>query len=629
MRLTPLHPMRWSGLRSAAALTDIHPPRTARIHITASSVAFAGLVLHLPYRLAVSIAGTLVPVGAHVTRLERARRAALRLKIHLSDTQLIAVLATFLSVAFYVWYAQQGLTLAYDDSIGHMLIARRVLIGGHPGLAQFGSVWPPLTHILMLPLIWNDDLYRSGFAGAFPSMIAYVLSAIYTFHLGALAFGSRTAGWVAALALMLNPNVLYMQSTPMTELSLICAAVIAIYYAVSWAHDAHTADLVKCAAATAAGTLIRYDGWALALVLALIIGYIAWRRGGWIYAESHLLLFGVLAFAGCAAWLVYNRVIFGNWLEFYDGPYASKTQQSTTIAVAHVPTLGDPLASLNTYGFATIDTAGALLAGAAVLGIVGWLAQRRYSLQTLPIIAGLVPFIFNWLSLVKGISIIETPEISFSGANTYYNERYGMMMLPAIVLFAAWLAMRSRPLLVAIFLLILSFTVSDGFLNTPYALQDPLQGVKMPGRMEAQQVGQWMDAHCRGGHILVGAGSLSTAIFSSQLPDASFVTEGDGADFYAALAHPEQAVSCIAMAQHSSNYDAVWDKLHTRQDWRQYFVLRAVIHSVELYQRVGNVASPAPSATTLPGSRCCQLVSQTAAPAHVPRRRASYSQLIE
>lgn len=636
MRHTPRHtpslPVQWLGLRVAAALAGISPTSTRTTPLTNTPAADAPTrrVMNLPQRLAASIAGTLAPVGARVARREQAQRAALRLRIHLGDAQLVALLATALSIAFYIWYAQQGLTLVYDDAIGHMMIARRVLVGSHPGLAQFGSVWPPFTHILMLPLVWNDDLYRSGFAGAFPSMVAYVLSAIYMLRLGRLAFASRTAGWIAALALMLNPNVLYMQSTPMTELGLICSAVIAIYYAVAWAHDARTADLVKCAAAAAAGTLIRYDGWALAFALTLIVGFIAWRRGGWTYTESHLLLFGMLAFAGCAAWLLYNRVIFGNWLEFYDGPYASKTQQSTTIAVAHVPTLGDPQVSLNTYGFTMIDSAGALLTVAALLGMLGWLVRRRYSLQTLPILAALVPFLFNWLSLIKGTSIIETPEITFGGAHTYYNERYGMMMLPAIALFAAWLAMRNRPLLVATFLLILSFTASDGFLSTPYALQDPLQGVKMPGRVEATRVGQWMNAHCQNGHILLSAGSLSTAIFASQLPDTAFVTEGDGSDFSAALVHPEQSVSCIAMAQHSSNYDAVWDRLHGRQDWRQYFVLRKVIDSVELYQQVGPVAARAPSAAGVqPGSVCCQQASLSAVSARDVPHKSIYRRYFE
>lgn len=604
--LTPPPPMQWLGLRAIAALAAIHLTRSTHISDTPSRAASAGgQALDLPHRLAASIAGTLAPVRTLVTRRDHATRASLRLSIRLGDAQLIALLATALSIAFYIWYAQQGLTLAYGDSISHMMIARRVLVSRHPGLAQFGTVWPPFTHILMLPLVWNDDLYRSGFAGAFPSMLAYVLSAVYMLRLGRLAFASRAAGWIAALALMLNPSVLYMQSTPMTEMGLICTAVIAIYYAVSWAHNPRAADLVKCATATAAGTLIRYDGWALALALTVILGFIAWRRWGWTYAESHLLLFGTLAFAGCASWLVYNRVIFGNWLEFYNGPYAAMTQQSGIQTIAHVPTVGDPLASLNTYGFATIDTAGALLTGVALSGLLGWLVRRRYSLRTLPILAALIPFLFNWLSLVKGVSIIETPEIVFSSAHTYFNERYGMMMLPAIALFMAWLATRNRPLLTAILLLVLFFTVSDGFLSAPYALQDPLHGANLPGRVEAKLVGQWMRAHCQDGETLASAGSLSPEIFSAQLPDTAFVTEGDGADFAAALAHPEQSVSCIAMLPDSGNFDPVWSKLHDRQDWRQYFVLRKVIDSVELYQRVGNVAGLSPE-TPVANVACCQ-----------------------
>ncbi|HEV8193680.1 MAG TPA: hypothetical protein VGP82_19680, partial [Ktedonobacterales bacterium] len=138
----------------------------------------------------------------------------------------VALLASVASVAGYAYYVQQGLTLAYADAISHMMIAHRVFSSATPGLAQLGTVWLPLNHILMLPLVWNDALFRDGFAGAFPSMLAYVVSAVYMYRLGALVFSSRVAGWAAALTLMLNPSVLYMQSTPMSELDLICFAVV-------------------------------------------------------------------------------------------------------------------------------------------------------------------------------------------------------------------------------------------------------------------------------------------------------------------------------------------------------------------------------------------------------------------
>ncbi|HEX6544228.1 MAG TPA: hypothetical protein VF040_20905, partial [Ktedonobacterales bacterium] len=76
----------------------------------------------------------------------------------------VALLASTASVASYVYYVQQGLTLAYPDSISHMMIARRVFASSHPGLAQLGTVWLPLNHILMLPFVWNDTLFHDGFA---------------------------------------------------------------------------------------------------------------------------------------------------------------------------------------------------------------------------------------------------------------------------------------------------------------------------------------------------------------------------------------------------------------------------------------------------------------------------------
>jgi len=37
------------------------------------------------------------------------------------------------------------LTLAYGDAISHMMIARRVVAGRTPGLAQLGTTWLPST----------------------------------------------------------------------------------------------------------------------------------------------------------------------------------------------------------------------------------------------------------------------------------------------------------------------------------------------------------------------------------------------------------------------------------------------------------------------------------------------------
>ena len=87
----------------------------------------------------------------------------------LEDPWLLAtfVIACVASSASCWYFFQHHQILLYDDSISHLRIARRVFDNTTPGLAQLGGVWLPLPHVLMLPFIWNDYLWRTGLAGSF------------------------------------------------------------------------------------------------------------------------------------------------------------------------------------------------------------------------------------------------------------------------------------------------------------------------------------------------------------------------------------------------------------------------------------------------------------------------------
>ena len=62
----------------------------------------------------------------------------------------------------------------------HVNIARKVV--DHPEdsfwqrYVQIGSPWLPLQTILMLPLVANDSLWRSGVAGSLISMLGFVVA---------------------------------------------------------------------------------------------------------------------------------------------------------------------------------------------------------------------------------------------------------------------------------------------------------------------------------------------------------------------------------------------------------------------------------------------------------------------
>src|SRR5260370_15266794 len=91
------------------------------------------------------------------------------------------VTACITSIAAWWYYFQHQGILLYGDAYGHLRIARAVFDGPSVSFAQLGGVWLPLQHVLMLPFIWNDYLWRTGLAGSIPAMACYIVSCIYLY----------------------------------------------------------------------------------------------------------------------------------------------------------------------------------------------------------------------------------------------------------------------------------------------------------------------------------------------------------------------------------------------------------------------------------------------------------------
>ena len=215
--------------------------------------------------------------------------------------------------------------------------------------------------------------------------------------------------------------------------------------------------------------------------------------------------------------------------------------------------------------------------------------------------------------------------------HTYFNERYGMMMIPAAALFigylagalcrlpesreiawlSRWLSARAGRIpmrlsaarasgaaralwrhygaALGLVPLAIAASVSLGitFGGTPYALEDPLRGISAGGRVQIIAETDWLKAHARAsGTILAGYSSYGSVIFLSGFPDHTFVTDSDGTLFRSALEHPERTATWILMDGNADPRDPVWQALHDRQDWRQFYILRAVIGSTQIYERI-------------------------------------------
>src|ERR1700686_3136742 len=87
----------------------------------------------------------------------------------------VAGVAVLVSLFSFLYYLQRGDLLLYGDAVAHINIARRVFDSQTPGLLQLGTVWLPLPHLLMIPFIFSDAMWRSGIAGSIPSMVSYAL----------------------------------------------------------------------------------------------------------------------------------------------------------------------------------------------------------------------------------------------------------------------------------------------------------------------------------------------------------------------------------------------------------------------------------------------------------------------
>jgi Dolichyl-phosphate-mannose-protein mannosyltransferase len=520
------------------------------------------------------------------------------LRSRLTDEWSIAILAATLSIFFYVWYDRHGVTVDFNDARIREMIARRVLVSRTPGLAQFGNTWLPLSFMVMLPLIWNDTLFRDGLAGSLPSMVAFVISAVYMYRLARQVTSSRTAGWVAAAVLMSNGSLLYIQATAMSETAALCAFVVTVYYALRMAETHYALDLVKCAAAAVAGTMIRYENWLIAIVLVPVFAYLAWRRRqGYMLAEAWTLLYALLAFAGCAAWILYNGVIFHNpLLSFF---YGNTNQTFTNKPAYWYPAMHHPLYAIELYGVTVGYTVGWIILVMAMAGLIFFVWQQGLRQRALPVYVLLVPLAFYWLVLYRGANRESLPQF---GGGQYYNVRFGLLLIPAVAMFVAFLTVLGpvfmRHLLTNAVIGVIVTSSVMGMLQTPLALREALYG---PAGVSSARGGQadadWFSSHYHGGNVLItyvnspSASMMFYLLTKDRFPDDSFITDANGPQFQGALAAPEKQVTWIVMNSDASNgVSAVWTALHRHTGWQKYFILRKTFGATQIYERRAHLA---------------------------------------
>jgi hypothetical protein len=325
----------------------------------------------------------------------------------------------------------QGWTLYYGDAEAHLNIARRILDSRNPGYEQIGTVWLPLPHVLTMAPAQVDWLWRTGLAGAAVSGFCFALGGTFLFLAARRAFG--TAGGVAAAgAWASNPNLLYLQSAPMTEPLALCWTAGLAYFLTRFCAEKRVLDAFFAGLCAFLGTLTRYEAWfplpAAALAVLLAGGDRRWRSA---------LVFSLAAGLGPLYWLAHNQVFYSNALEFYTGEWSARAIYQRALDQGGFRYPGDhDLAKAWLY----YRTAMWLCLGAPLfwLGAAGLAAALIRKAWAAALVLALAPA-FYVLSLYSSGTPVFVPEL---WPNSYYNTRYGLAALPAACFGVAALAPR-------------------------------------------------------------------------------------------------------------------------------------------------------------------------------------------
>jgi hypothetical protein len=330
----------------------------------------------------------------------------------------IAACAALGGALVAVYYHHLGLTLTHYDARGHLVVARRIIDSLTPGWQQIGAVWLPLPHLLNAVPVQVDAFYRTGASGVAISVVSFAIAAAAITWIVTALTASPWAGAAGAAVFALNPNVLYIQSTPMTEPLLVGLTVLAVALLTAWcgqgdreppARDRPSEPPGAALSGTrvpgrvtdatvgwalALACMTRYEAWPVAVSALAAAVWVRWRSGDdFLRALVRVSRIGLYPAVAILGFLVFSRVVIGEWFV------------ASGFFVPENPAVGDPYLALAeiAWGVRALSGLGVLLVAAAGASAVVTMAlvDRRRAVLVLPV-ALMAAAALPWLAFIDG-----------------------------------------------------------------------------------------------------------------------------------------------------------------------------------------------------------------------------------
>jgi len=355
----------------------------------------------------------MMPAGAPLDRSELWRGQPSARRAIVAGVALVAAGAGVLTA---VHYHRLGLTLSHYDARGHLVVARRIVDNITPGWQQIGAVWLPLPHLLNALPVQVDLFYRTGASAVALSILSFAVAAAAIAWIVSALTDSRLAAAVAAAVFAANPNVLYLQSTPMTEPLLLALTLLGVALLIE-ATDAKDTALVarpfdgrdrgpeRPALRTttrarlvgwvlALACLTRYEAWPVTATALAFAVWASWRRGEALDPAARriggIALYPALALI---AFALFSRIVVGRW--FVSGDFFVPENKA----------LGDPWLAAKEIAWGVRALSGPLLVGIGLVGLVALVAIGAFSrtrASALVAASVLAMAAIPWAAFVKG-----------------------------------------------------------------------------------------------------------------------------------------------------------------------------------------------------------------------------------
>lgn len=517
----------------------------------------------------------------------------------------VVFLAVILAGAATAYSFVHGYIISYGDAESHLNIAKRIIESLTPGFAQLGGIWLPLPHILLMPFVYFDFLWRTGLAGSIISGIAFVVSSLYIYKFVFLLTKQEEASFLAALVFMTNPNILYLQSTPMTELVLIAFFLLSSYYFVRYLFS--RGDILMLILAAFFGlcaSLSRYDGWALVLMEAGVLflyhlpfkmnvrhgnlSNLSPRNSDYELLEGRLILFGTLAFFGIALWLLWAFLIFGDPLYFMHSQFSANSQQLGWLTRGELPAYHNIWVSFAYYFVDALESAGIFVFLSGVFGGCSLFVYEKGRYSGYILLLLFVPFFFNVLTLFLGQSVIFLPDLTPATFEwNLFNVRYGAMMIPVFAFCTGYLFFRSKSLgksFVAGFVALQGLFFLTG-LSPVLAFEDGVSGLssataKMP---DAQY---WLNDHYDGGFLLVDDYARMISIIRTSIPMENVIYVGNKPYWEESFREPEKYARWIVIQKNDEVWRNVYEKPEINRRLFKYFNKVYTSNEILIFKRM-------------------------------------------